>query len=458
MAASRLREVGAHVVTTEQLVGHRAPAVEQLVGQLASQHQPVGHALARLGFGQRVEAADTFGREQEQRALLGTVDHERVTAGRARGGQRRHRIGELAVPRQRGVGDRWCGSIVGDALGPTAGRYAATDLHADRVARRHRLSLRTTPNRSPCSAKSTATSVGPRPRCRAAAIEACSQDRRVDAPRGERFCGRDPVVELEDGRTVGAAVGAARRRGPEVAGPAEGERRLLHQGGECVGERGAAVAVLQRHLQRMPGREHVAQRRQRRRVRDREELRLQPRVTQDRGDAINWRVVFDHHHDHLVGMPVEEAAQRAHLVDHRHRAELAEHVAEVHLVRGARGRRAEALVETRGRGHERGRELGGVAQRPREIRVHTRAARRAEVRVDLEAANAVLELGREGPPLVRRPEPVGRRRHRVVGGRERHRTEAAPAQAGRAVAPSRGRRACVGREGRQQGDEDEDED
>ena len=113
-------------------------------------------------------------------------------------------------------------------------------------------------------------------------------------------------------------------------------------------------------------------------------------------------------------------------------------------------------VETRGRGHERGRELGGVAQRPREIRVHARAARRAEVRVDLEAADAVLELGREGPPLVRRPEPVGRRRHRVVGGRERHRTEAAPAQAGRAVAPSRGRRAGVGREGRQQGDEDED--
>ena len=101
-----LGEIGAHVVAPEQLVGHRAPAVEQLVGQLAPQHHPVGDALARVGFGERVEAAHPDGREQEQRALLGPVDHEGVAARGARRGQGGDGIGELAVPRQRGVGDR----------------------------------------------------------------------------------------------------------------------------------------------------------------------------------------------------------------------------------------------------------------------------------------------------------------------------------------------------------------
>ena len=46
-----LREVRADVVAPEELVGHGAAAVEELVGQLAPEHHPVGHALARVGFG-----------------------------------------------------------------------------------------------------------------------------------------------------------------------------------------------------------------------------------------------------------------------------------------------------------------------------------------------------------------------------------------------------------------------
>jgi len=55
-----LREVVAHVVAAEQLVGHGAAPGEELVGQLAAQHHPVGHALAGGGLGERVEGAHTL--------------------------------------------------------------------------------------------------------------------------------------------------------------------------------------------------------------------------------------------------------------------------------------------------------------------------------------------------------------------------------------------------------------
>ncbi len=38
--------------------------------------------------------------------MVGTLDHEGVAARRARGGERRHRVGDLTIPRERGVGDR----------------------------------------------------------------------------------------------------------------------------------------------------------------------------------------------------------------------------------------------------------------------------------------------------------------------------------------------------------------
>ncbi len=106
MAASSCREVVAHVVATEQLVGHGAPAVEELVGQLAAQHHPVGDALAREGLGERVEAAHALGGEEEQRRPVGSLHHEGVAALRAGRGERRDRVGELAVPGERGAGDR----------------------------------------------------------------------------------------------------------------------------------------------------------------------------------------------------------------------------------------------------------------------------------------------------------------------------------------------------------------
>ena len=56
-----LGEIGAYVVAAEELMRHRAPSVEQFVRQLAAQHHPVGHAFARVGLGQLVEAAHSLG-------------------------------------------------------------------------------------------------------------------------------------------------------------------------------------------------------------------------------------------------------------------------------------------------------------------------------------------------------------------------------------------------------------
>ena len=56
---------------------------EDLVGELAPQHQIVGDTLARRLLGQRVERLDAGGGEGEQIVVVAAVDGERVTVPRA---------------------------------------------------------------------------------------------------------------------------------------------------------------------------------------------------------------------------------------------------------------------------------------------------------------------------------------------------------------------------------------
>jgi hypothetical protein len=59
--AVEVREIRGDVVAAEQRHRQNAPAVEDLIGKLASQHQIVGDALAGLLLGKPVERFDAGG-------------------------------------------------------------------------------------------------------------------------------------------------------------------------------------------------------------------------------------------------------------------------------------------------------------------------------------------------------------------------------------------------------------
>ncbi len=230
------------------------------------------------------------------------------------------------------------GGVMGHAREPVSGaRGAAADPQ--------RLSRSTTPSTSPCSAKSTATSVGPRPRCAAHSARRSAQDRRVHPASGHRFGGRDPVVELEHRRAVGAAVG----RHDDGRSRSRGRRNV--NGVSCTspvnafGSVGGSSPFSSDTSRRVPasiisprvGRGAPGS--------SREQLRLEPGVAQHVADGRGRHVVLDHHHQHLARMRIEERAHHLHLVEHPHRADLAEHVTQVHVVRRAGRWCAEALVD-----------------------------------------------------------------------------------------------------------------
>jgi hypothetical protein len=54
-------EVGGDVLPAEELVRQHFAADEDLVGQLAPEHPPVGHALAGLLLRQGIEGGDSHG-------------------------------------------------------------------------------------------------------------------------------------------------------------------------------------------------------------------------------------------------------------------------------------------------------------------------------------------------------------------------------------------------------------
>ena len=110
-------EVRLHLLRAEEVVGHRADAGEQLLGQLAYQHAVVGDALARGALGQRVERAECLGREHEQVVIASRNDVEGVA--------------ELgAGPRE--CSDRILGAIVVPGERDLCARRRGRDRHAPR--------------------------------------------------------------------------------------------------------------------------------------------------------------------------------------------------------------------------------------------------------------------------------------------------------------------------------------
>ena len=93
-----------HVVAPEQLVGERPPPHEELVGKLAPQHPPVGHPLARLVLGKRVEGGDADRGEGEEVAVVPAVDDEGVAQLAPGIGERADRIWRRGVPGQGALG------------------------------------------------------------------------------------------------------------------------------------------------------------------------------------------------------------------------------------------------------------------------------------------------------------------------------------------------------------------
>ena len=91
-AATHVLHVGGGVVTPEQIMRERAATDEQLVGNLAPKHPPIGHTLAGTVLSQSVELAYPHGRENEQEPLGATVDHECVSEGGSRLSDERHGI------------------------------------------------------------------------------------------------------------------------------------------------------------------------------------------------------------------------------------------------------------------------------------------------------------------------------------------------------------------------------
>ena len=108
--AGQIGQIGRDVIAAEQLGRQRAPAPEDLIRQLATQHPEIGQALAGEFLGQRVEGLDAPRREGEQIAVLAAVDDERVPESGPGLGQGRNRVGDVDVPGQPDAGGhRWHG-------------------------------------------------------------------------------------------------------------------------------------------------------------------------------------------------------------------------------------------------------------------------------------------------------------------------------------------------------------
>ena len=261
-------EVGAHVVAAEEFVGQRAPAVEQLVGQFA----------ARASSSRRRPCSR---RPRSMRRSCARRPARRGTACAARG--RRPRTCHRTTRGHRRASATGFSSSRshGSAASATGGSGSIDTRHGRTLSRDQRLSRRTTPRRSPCSAKSTATSVGLAP-FSVQRGDAFVQERRVDPRCRDRFGRRDPVIELEERCAGGSSVRGARRRSLEMAGPEERERRLLHDAGERVGQPGPPSPFSSDTCSRVPasiicpsvgsGACRV----------DREQHRIQPRIVRTR--------------------------------------------------------------------------------------------------------------------------------------------------------------------------------
>jgi len=100
---SHPRDFGRDIVAAEQRAGKNAAPDEDVIGQLAAQHQIVGDPLTRPLLGQCVERFDAGGGEGEQ-VMVGTAVHDkRVAKPGARIGDRRDGIAHRDIPREPGA-------------------------------------------------------------------------------------------------------------------------------------------------------------------------------------------------------------------------------------------------------------------------------------------------------------------------------------------------------------------
>ncbi len=105
--ASRAAEVPGHVIAAEQLVGQGAAADEQLVGQLRSQHLPVGDALAGVVLrAARRRLRSPSGEKRKRYAVSAAVDQEGVAVAVPGPGDRPDRVDHVGIPGEGAVRHR----------------------------------------------------------------------------------------------------------------------------------------------------------------------------------------------------------------------------------------------------------------------------------------------------------------------------------------------------------------
>ena len=91
--AIEVGQIRGDVVTAEQRGRQGAPAVEDLIGKLASEHQVIGNALTGFLLGKPIERFDARGGEGEQVVIVGHCARRRCHRGERapRRSRRRHR-------------------------------------------------------------------------------------------------------------------------------------------------------------------------------------------------------------------------------------------------------------------------------------------------------------------------------------------------------------------------------
>ena len=232
----------------------------------------------------------------------------------------------------------------------------------------------------------------------------------------------------------------------ELVWPRRAERRVLDERERGHVPRRRPALLLSECQQTLSACDQRAERRRWLAAIERRDVARQPRVRDRLLDARRRHVVLDDHDQNLIGMPIEELSDDLEFSLQRLRSELAQGVAEVELGRAVQRPHADAPRDAVGDAQRQWRHLLGdlVAVGALGGQVGPHAPRsgviHADVNVDQQCANAVVELARDAVALVGEvPAGLGAGGERVVRARKDDFVETALAEAGRAVATPRRR-------------------
>jgi hypothetical protein len=217
------------------------------------------------------------------------------------------------------------------------------------------------------------------------------------------------VVDEQQRSGRPAAVRLAARRGLELGGGAEVERRLLHHRRLVVDPRGAARPVLGEHEDALVAVDHVPQRRPRARGAAAVDL-VDEAARADHPRCVGRaRVVLDRQHEHLLGVADEEPVHLPEGVERPRRADFAQRVAEEDVAL-ARPGVADAPADALRRRHEAladlGHELRPRGVLARQVGPHSTRPADPVVGVDEQGVDALAQL-RGDPGVLRREQPPG---------------------------------------------------